>query len=204
MKLSSLFRKNWGNWSDKDLMRAFCGKEKDVYFDALFERYHPFVYKVCFNITANREVSKELTLDVFLKASQQIKIVEIESFKDWIFILTKNTCLTFIRKEKSETKNRVKLWILENNEPEFMENAVFRRLIYDDEESQLYSDFRQCLENISDNQQLCIKSFFLQGLSYKEIAARNEMTEKQVKSYIQNGKRQLKNAMLKLESKKQE
>jgi len=78
-----------------------------------------------------------------------------------------------------------------------MENAAFRRLIYE-EELKKDQHFHQCLDNLPKNQHLCIQLFFLKGVSYRKIAQENQLTEKQVKSHIQNGKRQLKKCVMAL------
>ncbi len=192
MKLRSLFRRTWDGWSDRDLVDAFQQKGKELYFDALFERYHPLVYNLCLNFTANREESKDLTLDVFLKAYQYIKSQQVEQFDHWICILTKNTCLTYLKNQRREAEKQKKWWEFEESGQNFMENTAFRRLIYEEE---LENDhvFKEGLNRLSGKQQLCINLFFMQGYSYRKIAQENDLTEKQVKSHIQNGKRQLKN-----------
>lgn len=191
MKLFSIFRQNLNDWTTEKLVHSFQEEKKDCYFDALFERYHALIYRICLNITANREESKELTLDIFLHAYQQIEGSEIKQFEGWLYTLAKNSCLDFVRKQYKIKKKKEKWWESKKNAPSFMENHAFRRLIY---ERDLEKDdlFKQALLQLPKNQQICVDLFFLQGFSYKEVAQKTSFLEKQVKSYLQNGKRGMK------------
>ena len=54
---------------------------------------------------------------------------------------------------------------------------------------------KDCMETLPDKQKNCIDLFYLQGKSYKEIAElRNEQIGK-IRSFIQNGRRNLKNCI---------
>jgi len=191
MKLFSIFRQNFDAWTTEKLVLAFQTEKKERYFDELFDRYHPLVYRICLSFTANREESKELTLDIFLQAYTQIGDLEIKQFEAWLYTLTKNVCLDFLRKQQKMKKNEEKWWESEKSAQNFMENHAFRRLIY---ERALEKDhfFQQALLNLPDNQRLCIQLFFMQGYSYKEVVQKTKLTEKAIKSHLQNGKRRMK------------
>ena len=51
---------------------------------------------------------------------------------------------------------------------------------------------RECIENLKNEQQKCIQLFYLEEKSYKEICMFLKLDEKKVKSFLQNGKRNLK------------
>lgn len=191
MKLFSIFRQNLNDWTTEKLVLAFQLEKKERYFDELFDRYHALIYKICLGFTANREESKELTLDVFLHVYKQIQSLEVKQFEAWLYTLAKNICLDFLRKQYKAKKNEEKWWKSEESAQNFMENHAFRRLIY---ERDLEKDdlFKQALLQLPKNQQICVDLFFLQGFSYKEVAQKTSFLEKQVKSYLQNGKRGMK------------
>ena len=50
---------------------------------------------------------------------------------------------------------------------------------------------QECMEALPEKQRLCIRYFFMDELSYKEIGQTSGFTLKMVKSFIQNGKRNL-------------
>jgi RNA polymerase sigma factor (sigma-70 family) len=70
---------------------------------------------------------------------------------------------------------------------------------YDDNNKQrhidkdlLLQDMEQALEQLNPEQRQCIMLFYLEKRSYQEIAEHTGYSLLQVKSYIQNGKRNLK------------
>lgn len=190
MKLFSIFRQNLNDWTTEKLVLAFQLEKKEHYFDELFDRYHALVYKICLGFTANREESKELTLDIFLHVYKQIQGLEVKQFEAWLYTLAKNICLDFLRKQYKAKKNEEKWWKSEKNAQNFMENHAFRRLIY---ERELEKDrfFQQALLSLPENQRRCIELFFLHGYSYKEVGQKTNLKENEVKSYLQNGKRRM-------------
>lgn len=190
MKLFSIFRQNLNDWTTEKLVLAFQLEKKERYFDELFDRYHALIYKICLGFTANREESKELTLDVFLHVYKQIQSLEVKQFEAWLYTLAKNICLDFLRKQYKAKKNEEKWWKSEESAQNFMENHAFRRLIY---ERELEKDhfFQQALLSLPENQRLCIELFFLHRCSYKEVGQKTSLKENEVKSYLQNGKRRM-------------
>ena len=57
---------------------------------------------------------------------------------------------------------------------------------------QTYNLLEEAIEELSEEQKLCVNLFYLQKKSYQQITERTGFTPMQVKSYIQNGKRNLK------------
>jgi RNA polymerase sigma-70 factor (ECF subfamily) len=57
----------------------------------------------------------------------------------------------------------------------------------------------KCIETLGDEQKQCVKLFYLQEKCYKEITESTGFDMNKVKSYIQNGKRNLKICMEKNE-----
>ena len=73
-----------------------------------------------------------------------------------------------------------------------MESDDFMHL--NGEENDFYpADLTKALSKLSEHQLICIKLFFYEKRSYQEIAEETGYELKKVKSYIQNGKRNLKN-----------
>jgi RNA polymerase sigma-70 factor (ECF subfamily) len=55
-----------------------------------------------------------------------------------------------------------------------------------------YDLLEEAIQELSEEQKLCVNLFYLQKKSYQQITDRTGFTLMQVKSYIQNGKRNLK------------
>jgi RNA polymerase sigma-70 factor (ECF subfamily) len=93
-----------------------------------------------------------------------------------------------IRAGKTE-KRRRDAWQIEQET--FMESAEEMHPVDEDELSS-NKILMECIERLKDEQQQCIRLFYFEERSYKEIAVALKLEEKKVKSFIQNGKRNLK------------
>jgi len=155
----------------------------------LYQRYTHLVYGLCLKYLKHREDSKDAVMQIFEKLIQSLKQHEVQHFKSWLYVLTKNHCLMQLRERKKAFK------LQENIGLDAVENTLF--LHHEDElevEVNLLS-MEKCMEELSQEQNLCIKLFYLEERCYKEIAETTGFNLKLVKSYIQNGKRNLKNCM---------
>lgn len=189
--LAFFFQEKLDQWTDKDLVDAFRKTQKERYFNELFQRYHPLVYGLCINYTKNRELSKDLTQEIFLSAYENILHTAVRNFDFWIYALAKNACLDQLEEQQNLTKKQEDWKNFKKSGENFMENEAVSRLIY---EQALKKDLliEQHIQLLSKEQQQCIRLFFLEKQSYKTIANQTGFSEKQVKSYIQNGKRLMK------------
>ena len=142
----------------------------------------------------NREEAKDAVTQIFERLIIEIPKFEIQNFKSWLFVVTKNFCLMEIRKEKA-SKNRFEKFSIEQN----MESTELLHPIDEDKNSSLQENLKHCIERLKKEQKDCVQLFYYQEQGYKEIAEELEIAEKKVKSYIQNGKRNLKICLEQLE-----
>lgn len=80
-------------------------------------------------------------------------------------------------------------------EDTFVENSTFVHLDLDDAKEQQLSVMEKCMESLPEEQRKSVDLFYLQEKCYKEIAEQTGYDLLKVKSYIQNGKRNLKNCI---------
>jgi len=126
-------------------------------------------------------------MQIFEKLITDLPGQEVRNFKSWLFVLTKNHCLMRIRSQKS-ADSRMEGYKIER---EFMESEPEMHPI--DKEDQSAEDaLKDCIEQLKSEQKQCIELFYYQKLCYQEIAENLDLSEKKVKSYLQNGKRNLK------------
>ena len=131
-------------------------------------------------------------MQIFEKLMVEIPKREIDNFKPWLHVLTRNHCLMQLRSEKARSAKAEKM--VESDQI-FMESAYE---MHHNNESLLERDLealKKCIEQLKDEQQECIKLFYLEERCYQEIADTTKYELKKVKSYIQNGKRNLKICM---------
>lgn len=158
----------------------------------LFEKYMHLVYGVCLKYLKDRESSRDATMQIFEKLIVEIPKRQIDNFKPWLHVITKNHCLMQLRAIKTKSEQQEKMV---KNHDFFMENSYE---MHPNNESLLERDLevlRKCIEKLKSEQKECVTLFYLEEKCYQEIAEDMNLELKKVKSYIQNGKRNLKICM---------
>ena len=121
-------------------------------------------------------------MSIYEQLSEKLLTTEVQHFKSWLYMVSKNHCLMQLRKKNPEIHTEV-----------FMESNESMHL--NDEKVELEKDLsalEACIEELKDEQQRCIKLFFLEKKSYQQVNEETGLNIKKVKSHIQNGKRNLK------------
>ncbi len=181
-----IFRNTYKNQPDDELIRNFLQKEDTSAFDELFRRYSHLIFFVCQKYLRNSEDSKDAVLEIFEKVHGTLHNHDVSNFKSWLYSVAKRHCLMKLR--QTETK-RLLIKKPEEMENFFMENQDFMHLLNEDI-TESY-DLESALRKLEQKQRQCIRLFYYERLSYQEIAEKTGFELKQVKSFIQNGKRNL-------------
>lgn len=150
----------------------------------LYNRYMHLVFGVCFNYFKDEELSKDAVMQIFEELVVKLKVHQVQNFKSWLHVLSRNHCLMALRKS---SKNP--MVSLEDN---FVENDDFVHLDIDDAKETQLTVMEKCMETLPDEQRKSVDLFYLQEKCYKEVADITGYDMLKVKSYIQNGKRNLK------------
>ncbi|KIO78361.1 RNA polymerase sigma70 factor [Pedobacter lusitanus] len=150
----------------------------------LYNRYMHLVYGVCLNYFKDEEASKDAVMQIFEELVVKLKIHEVQNFKSWLHVLTRNHCLMALR--KLAKNNTVSI------DDTFVENTDFVHLDIDDTKEKQLTVMERCMETLTEEQRTSVDLFYLQEKCYKEVAELTGYEMVKVKSYIQNGKRNLK------------
>jgi RNA polymerase sigma factor (sigma-70 family) len=157
----------------------------------LYNRYMSLVFGVCLKYLKDRDESRDAVMQIFEKLIETLKNHEIEHFKSWLYITARNHCLMQIRAGKGKK--------FEEISPTLMESESLLHLENEPEKEENLSKLEKCIETLGDEQKQCVKLFYIQEKCYKEITESTGFDMNKVKSYIQNGKRNLKICMEKNE-----
>lgn len=185
-------KSNGRNLTDEMLIEQYLRQDDLDIFAILFQRYAHLIYGVCLKYLRDEEESKDATMQLFEDVAVKLKKHEIQHFKNWLYSVAKNHCLMLLRSRKSYLHLKEK--IIKENEPDFME---FDELLHLNEEG--YSDDRKlanALVSLKEEHRICIRLMYYEKKSYREITEITGYSLNEVKSYIQNGKRNLKNFMI--------
>lgn len=175
--------------SDAALLKGFQTEQKRPYVAELFGRYRHLVFGVAYKYLKNREEAEDMVSYVFSLILEKLPGKEVRSFKQYLYGMVRNECLAKHRRIKKEQEKQQEWAVLEKNNPQFMENESYMHLI---NEKSLEDVVQQAMQELGDEQRVCVFHFFFEGKSYKEIADITGFEVKKVKSYLQNGKRNLK------------
>lgn len=185
----SIFNKNRTQpLSDVDLIRLYSESGNTDFVGVLFKKYYHLVFGVCLKYLNDKEKSKDATLRIFELLIDRLKEEEITYFSSWLYSVTKNHCLMFIRSENRRI-NREKKY------SEFSELSVELN-ITDNNEYIETGKLNHSIEKLNPKQKKCIILFYLEGKSYNEIEEITGFPSKMIKSHLQNGKLNLKKMLL--------
>nr|NQU89405.1 sigma-70 family RNA polymerase sigma factor [Bacteroidota bacterium] len=186
------FRRKKENLSDKELIERYLEKQDTEFLGELFGRYMHLVYGVCLKYFKEPERSKDTVILIYEKVQHEIVNHEIDNFKNWLYVVTKNFCLMELRKSNT---TRITLVPDENQLAEIMEKESELHPIDNDNGGVPEDELNDCIEKLKDEQKQCIRLFYFENKCYREISDMLRVEEKRVKSHIQNGKRNLKICM---------
>lgn len=190
-----LFRKNKTIEDDLSLINRFKKNGDKECIGILFERYTYLVYGVCMKFLNDEEKSKDAVMEIFEKVIYELHRHEISNFSSWLHSLARNFCLMQLRSEKSIQEKAIE-W--KNSELLFMELSDNMHQNYASiEKEMLLQKLELAVEQLNNEQKRCIQLFYFEQKSYHEIAEITGYDLKKVKSFLQNGKRNLENIMRK-------
>lgn len=152
----------------------------------LYQRYMELIYGVCLKYLQTPDDAKDAVINIFEELVVKLKKYKVEYFKAWIYQLAKNHCLMILRKKKPYTIQ------IDGEDVQFSDNMHLEDAMA--KESQLLL-MQACIEKLVDQQKVSIDLFYLQGKCYKEISIITSIEINKVKSFIQNGRRNLKICM---------
>ncbi len=170
--------------SDSELLQRFYADHNNEWLGILLHRYTMLLLGVSMKYLKNEDEAKDAVQQVFLKTINELHKYKVEYFKSWIYMIAKNHCLMILRDKgrfNAEIDERTMATAAEPGE----------RTEHLEKEKNL-TQLAGALQQLNKEQQLCITLFYLQKKSYLEIAQQTSYSILQVKSHIQNGKRNLK------------
>ncbi|HOO98665.1 MAG TPA: sigma-70 family RNA polymerase sigma factor [Bacteroidales bacterium] len=179
------------NRTEEELIREFSASGDLGLLGELYSGYMHLVYGVCLKYLKSRDLAMDAVMQIFEKLITDIPKQDIDNFRGWLYVVTKNHCLMKLRSEKAE-EHRFREWTMDPGN--FMENDTYLHPI-DREDNETDKDLADCIEKLKNEQKECICQFYYEDRSYSEIAVNLGIDEKKVKSYLQNGKRNLKICM---------
>jgi len=167
---------------DASVIAEYKKSADPVYIEVLFDRYCHLIFAVCMNYLKNEEDSKDAVIQVFEKLPEHLKKYEISNFSNWLYSVAKHHCFKMLKKRQFNAGIDEELNYFVADEEEEKDELTDQLLLHLDE----------AMLTLNEEQSKCVKMFYLEEKSYKEIEEFTGYNYEKVKSYIQNGKRNLK------------
>lgn len=167
---------------DKELMELFHKDGDNEWLGILLQRYTMLLFGVCMKYLKNEEEAKDSVQQIFLKVIDELKKYKVEYFKSWLYMVAKNHCLMKFR-EKGRFTAELNENILSSVKEEFNDELF--------EKEKSLTLMAGAIEQLNAEQKQCVTLFYLEKKSYQQVAEQTGYSMMQVKSYIQNAKRNL-------------
>lgn len=145
-------------------------------FDKLYLRYAPVVEKFALSILGSREDAADIAQSVFMKIWERRALLPgIESFESWLFTLTRNAVLNFLKKRRPSLLDDPESVFTAVNGHTPEETAVLRDEI---------ALARAVVEAQPDQRMRVFIMSRVLGMSHKEIAEELGISPKTVENHI--------------------
>ncbi|HQV33619.1 MAG TPA: sigma-70 family RNA polymerase sigma factor [Calditrichia bacterium] len=182
--------KRFAKMSDEHLVEYYREHRDMGAVGELFFRYTHLVLGIALKYLKQEEASKDAVMDIFEQLTSSLDQYEIKNFKNWLYSVSRNYCLMILRQER-----RLSVSTMEDQ----ITRQVSRILTQDDWSALLPNgqeitriEIQEAIDTLGEEQRRCLELFFYEGKRYKEIAVMTGFSPGEVKSHIQNGKRNLK------------
>ena len=171
--------------TDQELLEQFYADHDNEWLGILLQRYTLLLLGVSMKYLKNEEEAKDSVQQIFLKVIQELQKYKVEYFKSWLYMVAKNHCLMKLRERQGKITAEISDKLTTKPEDE----TNLQALVDNDHTLEL---MEIALKELNPEQQQCVTLFYLQKKSYQEVSDKTGFSMLQVKSYIQNGKRNLK------------
>ncbi|WP_276504521.1 RNA polymerase sigma factor [Terrimonas pollutisoli] len=172
---------------DKQLVELYKQSGDLAVLGQLYQRYMDLVYGVCLKYLKDPETAKDAVMQVFEELVLKLKKHEVENFRGWLYQVAKNHCLMQLRTPKNLKTVELKTELVQSGE------NVHHNGILEKEEN--FKKLEYCIGTLTNDQQVAIRLFYLEEKCYNEIVEITGQDWNQVRSFIQNGRRNLRLCM---------
>lgn len=184
-------QRNHNDIDDKELLQRYYQENNNEWLGILLQRYTMLLLGVCMKYLKNEEDAKDSVQQVFLKVINDLPKYKVEFFKSWLYMVAKNYCLMKLRDKGKYTSELNEQVLTAPDETE-------SKMVALEKDVQL-NQVELAMQQLNEDQKQCVTLFYLQKQTYQQICERTGYSVMQVKSHIQNGKRNLKIYMLRMQ-----
>lgn len=171
--------------TDEELVLALLGGHQPA-LAALWDRYAHLLFGVGMKYLKEPERAKDQVVELFAALPDLLRKHRVERFRPWVHTVMRNRCLLALRGEARHARvddAHLADLVAEEAEERVLQEATLQQL-------------EAAIAQLNEAQRMCITLFHLERRSYQETAARTGLTIEQVRSHLQNGRRNLRLSLL--------
>jgi len=170
--------------SDHELIALYKRSCDKTLVGELYKRYSHLVLGMCIQYFKDKDTAKDIVVLIFEKLFEELKKREVENFKAWLTFVVRNFCISELRKLNTIHQKETLYQLDVKSDLEAEEVDV--------NTDQQIEHLNVALNELNPLQKKCIELFYYKNMSYAQIVEITGYSINEVKSYIQNGKRNLK------------
>ena len=178
--------------SDLELIESYKNSYDNTFVGELYKRYTHLIFGVCMKYLKNEDDAQDASIQIFEKLLTDLKKHEVHQFKAWLHMVCKNFCLMKLRSDSSKQKHFTEM---QKDFVSIMESSTELHLTIENKKEMQLTYMEECMQGLNEDQRLCVELFYLQEKSYQQVVEATNYSMNNVKSFIQNGKRNLKNCI---------
>lgn len=179
-----LFSRKKTDIADEELILRYQKDGKSRWVGELFNRYAHLTFGVCMKYLKDEAEAKDAVLSLYEKLLKDLLTNDVESFRKWVYVVARNHCLMILRKRKQHNGAE----IIDDHLPDLQPDELEEKRLQEAKLTQLEG----ALLELKPYQRQCVELFYLKQKCYQEVSDETGLSMKEVKSHIQNGKRNLK------------
>ncbi len=165
--------------SDAELVESYRATGDNRHFEALYRSVRRRVFGLCLRILRNADNAQDATHEAFVRAYQDFPTLQGTNFSAWVSSIAANLCLNRIRDETRRAR------LLEHGFPrEDGRNAETAAIA-----AEQAGIAREVLRSLNPEQRKVLALRYVDEFSYQEIENITGYGAGQVRSYLQNGRR---------------
>lgn len=182
-------------------VQQFRHGEKSA-FQALFTKYKPLLINLAFRFVKEKEAAEDIAQDIFIKIyEKRIPFSPKAKFSTWIYRITVNAALDFLRKKKFYGHSLDKeISIREGEKKTFLETLEDSRsssTLEALEKEELRKLIQREIDKLPEKLRTPLLLYQFQNMPYREISAILGVTEKAVERRLSHAKELLRKKVLK-------
>ncbi|HYD91348.1 MAG TPA: sigma-70 family RNA polymerase sigma factor, partial [Flavobacterium sp.] len=153
-----------GELTDQELISHFRTTGNADALGKLYMRYMALVYGVCLKHFNQPELAQDAVMDIYEHVNRKLPSHEVDNFPAWLYMVSKNHCLQILRRKNKSLTVSLDEPGMQNGREWHQEDEAFELIVKADAEHILHG----CIEDLPENQKLCIRLFYFEKKSYAE------------------------------------